>query len=251
MTKKALVTGASEGIGREFAGRLASTGYLVTAVARNEARLEDLIKELGDGHKYIVADLTHPSGLEKVVEELEKDHYDLLVNNAGYGGFGKFYEIELEKSRNMMNLNLDALVALAHRFLKQAQKGDALINISSVLAMMPFPQQGVYSATKAFVSSFSESLWYEQRSRGVYVLGLCPGATVTEFAGRAGISNEDIPAFMLQTSAQVVSVGLKALKKRKKPTVVSGNFNRFNILLSRIMTRKAVVKMMGSFAPKT
>jgi uncharacterized protein len=164
--KKALVTGASEGIGREFAKRLAGENYAVTAVARNEARLKDLIQELKtDSHSYQIADLSTQEGIHKIAQELSNNHYDLLVNNAGFGIYAPFYKTDLPKLQSMMRLNCEAIIALTHAFLQKAGKGDALINVSSALAFLPFPKAGLYSATKAFVTSFSESLWFEQKER--------------------------------------------------------------------------------------
>ena len=248
--KKALVTGASEGIGRIFAQRLATEGYEITSVARNEKRLKELVAGLGAGsHSYRMADLSTPEGVEVTAAELGKNHYNLLINNVGFGVYGAFYQTDVSKLQTMTRLNCDALVALAHAFLKAAQSGDALINLSSALAFLPMPSAGVYAATKAFVTSFSESLWYEQKDRGIYVMGLCPGITTTNFHERAGGTAEDRPPQGLaQTPEAVVDVALKALKKRSDPTVISGSKNTIMTTLTRIMPRKNVVSMMGNMA---
>lgn len=248
--KTALVTGASEGIGKEFAKHLALEDYKVIAVARNEKKLKELISEIGSGHSYLVADLTTESGLNKIIKVIEEQHFDLLVNNAGIGAVGKFTEIPLEKYKEVWSLNCDAVVKLSYAYLKTATKGDALINTSSSLAFMPVPSIGLYAATKAFVTSLSESLWYEQKSRGVYVMGLCPGMTSTNFnsnAGAVGFAN-NAPKMMTQKPEQVVDKALKALKSRKKPTVISGSMNNFFIGLTKFMSRKAIVSMMGNMA---
>ncbi len=247
--KRVLVTGASEGIGRAFARRLAAEGYAVTATARNESRLKELITELGsDIHTYLPADLATREGIGAVAETLDAGRFNLLVNNAGFGVYGDFHETELPRLKTMTRLNCDALVALSHAFLKQAEKGDALINVSSALAFMPMPSFAVYAATKAFVTSFTESLWYEQKARGLYVMGLCPGATATHFHHQAGGDEANQPsAAITQTPEDVVETAMLALAKRGKPTVVSGVKNRVITNLTRLMLRKGIVKMMASF----
>ena len=245
MSKKALITGASEGIGRAFAVALARDGHSITAVARSENKLQELVKELGPKHKYIVADLTSQDGQEQVARELTSEKYNLLVNNAGVGSVGNFRDTAVEKLLHMMHLNCDAVVRLAHAFLKKSVRGDALINVSSTLAFMPMPSLGLYCATKSLVTALSESLWFEQRSRGVYVMGLCPGITQTQFQINAGGKKEDLPANMAQSPEQVVEIALKALKKRDRPTVISGTKNLVFASISRLMPRKSTVSILG------
>ena len=247
--KNVLITGASEGIGRAFAQRLAVEGYAVTAVARNEGRLQDLLTELGtDRHDYQVADLATGEGVAAVTAILAGKHFHLLINNAGFGIFGAFYKTKLTKLESMMRLNCDALVALSHAFLQRAEKGDTLINVSSALAFMPMPSGGTYAATKAFVTSFTESLWYEQKERGIYVMGLCPGLTATHFHDRAGGDETNRPpAAITQTPEEVVETAMQALAARGKPTVVSGIKNKLATNLTRMLPRKGIVKMMAGF----
>jgi short-subunit dehydrogenase len=244
--KRALVTGASSGIGREFAVQLAKEGYQVTALARSEAKLKELAAALGGGSRALVADLSTEEGVRLASDEMKGRHYDLLVNNAGFGVGGRFFETPLERQLEMLNVNVKALVCLAHAFLGQAKPGDALINISSGLAFLPMPSIGLYSATKALVTSFSESLWYEQKSRGVYVMGLCPGVTKTEFSRVASGEDVKAPKIMVQTAEQVVSKALHELKARSKPTVSSGAMNSIFGFMARFRTRKSVVSQMGS-----
>jgi short-subunit dehydrogenase len=247
--RRVMITGASEGIGRAFARRLADEGYAITATARNEKRLQELMTELGaDHHTYRVADLSTTEGVAAIAEALASDRFHLLINNAGFGIYGAFYSAELPKLEAMMRLNCDALVALSHAFLQQAKKGDALINVSSALAFMPMPSGGTYAATKAFVTSFSESLWYEQKDRGIYVLGLCPGLTATNFHDRAGGDETNRPpAAITQTPEDVVETAMQALAERSKPTVVSGIKNKVVTNLTRMLPRKGIVKMMATF----
>jgi len=249
MEKTALVTGASEGIGRVFAQKLAKEGFTVTGVARSESKLQGLVKEIGAKHGYIVADLSTESGQKKIAKELGENHYDLLINNAGVGAVGKFLEIPLEKQISMLKLNCEAVVNLSFSFLKKSKSGDALINVSSTLAFMPMPSIGLYSATKAFVTSFTESLWFEQKTRGVYVMGLCPGITSTNFQVNSGGKMEDIPQNLAQTPQAVVENAWKALQARKNPTVISGKKNAVMTVMTKMMPRKSTVTMMGKMMP--
>ena len=243
----AMVTGASEGIGRAFAKKLADNGYSVTLVARNEARLKALVQELkGSGHQVVVADLATDAGMDALAHKLGSQHHQVLVNNAGSGNYGKYQQVTLSKHRAMLQLNCMALAHLSHAFLSHAKSGDALVNISSMLAFLPLPTSALYAASKAFVTSFSESLWYENKGRDVYVLGLCPGLTTSEFNRRAGGEDMKAPAVMVQSAEQVADIGYAAMRSRKKPTVLCGELNHVVAGVSRLMPRKALVAMMGA-----
>lgn len=243
--KTALITGASEGLGNAFAKRLASEGYTVTAVARNENKLKHLMSEIGNNHSYIVADLSTTTGQEKIVQAISEQHFDVLINNAGIGAIGKFTELPFEKYKEVLALNIETVVKLSHAYLKIAKAGDALINVSSSLAFMPMPAIPLYSATKAFVTSFSESLWYEQKSRDIYVMGLCPGIMTTNFADHSGGGLNKAPKWMTQAPEQVATTALKALKSRKKPTVFSHFSDKLFMFMFRFYSREAIVSTMG------
>ena len=246
--KRALITGASSGIGREFAVQLASLGYAVTVVARREDRLTKLLEELpGDGHCYRVADLSTQAGVLLAMEELQRERVNLLVNNAGFSMIEPFFESELEKQHDIFSVNCDSLMQLAHTFLRQSERGDALINLSSIVAFLPTPAQPLYSASKAFIASLSECLWEEHRERGVYVMGLCPGITQTEFietATRGDADGQTLPAAFVQTTEAVVAEALKALAARKKAIVVTGWINRMMLLMPRLLTRHRLIKVL-------
>jgi short-subunit dehydrogenase len=246
--RRALVTGASEGIGRAFAQKLAKRGYRVTAVARNSARLDSLLSELeGGGHHKIVADLSTEAGLANVVGELTKsDPFSLLVNNAGFGLVDEFAETPIAKHREMIFLNITALVDLTHAFLGRARRGDGIIQVSSVLGYLPMPRQAIYSATKAFVASFSESLWFQCRKKGIMIVNLAPGATKTNFADRAGWAKGEVPEWVTETPEVVAENALRAFERKSGPTIVSGWMNRLTVFITRIVTRKQLVKIMGN-----
>lgn len=244
--KRALVTGASEGIGRALCGRLVKEGWQVVGLARSGERLESLQRELGEAFTFEVADLASLSDIDRVAHLVEEGGYDLLVNNAGFGVYGTFSELPLERYRNMLRVNVEALVVLSHAYLKKAKAGDALVNLSSVLAFLPMPTGGLYSATKALVTSFSESLWFQSRERGVYVMNFCPGPTETLFHERTGGQVNRMPSFMTQSADDVAVRILAGLKARKKPTIISGCKNTLMSSIHRWFTRKCLVKMLGT-----
>jgi hypothetical protein len=246
----ALVTGASEGLGRAFAKRLADDGYQVVAVARNEARLQTLVGELGDGgHCFLTADLCETAGVVEVAAALTSKHFDLLVNNAGLGRYGDFATSDELHSQQMIRLNCEALVTLSRAFLENAREGDALVNLSGLLGLLPVPGMSVYAGTKGFVLSFSQALWHEQTERGVYVMALAPGPIATEFKSRSGGSTDKgPPAAITQTPDQVVDRAMKELAKRKRPVVMAAA-RRARLLFSvfRWMPRKRVMRIMARF----
>jgi short-subunit dehydrogenase len=248
-SRRVLVTGASSGIGREFARQLALQGYSVTGVARREDKLRELISELpGDQHRFLVADLSQDTGVRAVADTLAQEHFNLLVNNAGYSVFEPFYQSELALQQNILSVNCGAVVTLAHAFLQQAQRGDALINLASVVSYLPTPAQPMYSASKAFVASLSECLWVEQKERGVYVMGLCPGVTETEFISTASGGAADggnLPSALTQTVEAVVTEALVALEKRGKAIVVTGRANRAMMWLPRMLSRHRLIKILA------
>ncbi|MFE2288318.1 SDR family NAD(P)-dependent oxidoreductase [Streptomyces sp. NPDC059443] len=250
--RTALVTGASSGIGRAFARELSATGYAVTAVARGEDRLRALVGELGPGHRYLVADLATPEGQVLVAAELARHPVDLLVNNAGTAHHGPFTGTGPEEALAAMHLGADAVVVLAHAFLSGARPGDALINVSSTLAHAPAPGLAVYSAGKAFVSAFSEALWYEQRPLGVHVMALCPGPTSTEpepgpgpEPGARPRPHQDAPAALVQSPRAVVRTALRALDRRGGPTVVPGRSNSLFVLAARLLPRRTLLAVLS------
>ena len=251
MSKTAMVTGASGGIGLEFAERLAKQGYQVTLVARGEAKLKAHVARLGAGHRFIAADLSVPAYWKRVAEDVRATKYDLLVNNAGVGVYGAFADGPVEPTLAMMRLNMDSLVELSHAFLQVAKKGDALLNVASTLALLSFPGAASYCATKAFVTAFSEGLWFENKPRGIYVAALLPGVTKTNFHEAAGGGADNVPPEgITQTSAQVVDVGLSALERRSSPTVLTSFTNKAMVFFStRMIPRKLMVNMMGGQSP--
>ncbi|MFH8717745.1 SDR family NAD(P)-dependent oxidoreductase [Streptomyces zaomyceticus] len=160
----------------------------------------------------MAVDLGDPDGLHQAAQLLADRRAHLLVNNVGTATAGPFATTPLTHAHEMLRLNCEALVTLSHAFLAQARPGDALLNVSSTLAHAPLPDLAVYSATKAFVTAFSEALWSEHRASGIHVLALCPGMTATESQ-----SHDDAPAALVQTPEQVVATALRALRRRSRP----------------------------------
>ncbi len=249
--KTALVTGASSGIGEVFARQLAKSGYRITCVARSMEKLESLTKELGPGHRVLVADLGDPVQLQRVADDIENTGYSLLVNNAGYAIYRRFEETPMNQLEQLMAVNMNALVRLSHAFLKKAESGDALINISSALSLLTYPGGAVYAGTKAFVTNFTESLWFENKDRGVYVLAVLPGITDTHFyAVATGGRAKKSTAGKNYPPETIVKDALAALAARKTPSIISGPLYRFlTFLSSRLMSRKRMVTVMGKNSP--
>lgn len=240
--RTALITGASGGIGEEFANRLAADGVNLILVARRTDRLEQLRTQLRGRHPGIevdvlTADLAVPGAAADVVAQVRTlgRRVDILINNAGVGSHGRFADQDPAANAAQIQLNCVALVELTGHLLPAmiAARRGIVINVGSTAGFQPVPSMAVYGATKAFVLSFTEALWQETRGRGVKVLTLCPGATETEFFDRTGKS---FATWGRQTSADVVDTALKALG-RPLPTVVSGLHNRVLALGYRIAPR--------------
>ena len=246
-----LLTGGSDGIGLAVARLLATEADTrVTLVARNEAKLRAAADSLpGRGHDVLVAELSEPAGMEIVARHLASKRYDVLINNAGVGLYGRFDELSLDDQLKMMRLNMESVVTLSHAYLRQARAGDALVNTASFLAYAPLPGAAVYSATKAFVATLSEMLWWEYKHKDVYVLGFNPGVMSTRFHETAGASVATFPRFLVQSPEQAARELVHALHKRRAPRVISGFPTRLFVMMQRLVTRKAGINMLGTSSP--
>lgn len=219
--RTALVTGASSGIGREFARQLAARAVDLVVVARRAHRLEELAGELRKTHgvdvEVLPADLAEPVGLEEVEDRLADTArpVDLLVNNAGFGTYGAFHELDPEREDAEVRLNVGAVVRLTHAAVPGMLErgGGAVCNVSSMAGFQPLPYNATYAATKAFVTSFSQSLHEELRGRGVRVLALCPGYVRTEFHDVADVDHGKVPAAAWLQAPDVVTTALEALAR--------------------------------------
>ena len=252
----ALVTGASSGIGAEFARVLASRGMHLILTARREDRLKELAEELHTRHgtrtEIITHDLGQAGSSKKLFEEIVNKgvSIELLINNAGFGHVGTVEETEPDHMQQLIQLNIAAVTDLTFRFLPQMIKNGhgGIINVSSVAAFQPVAYMPVYSASKAFVLHFSEALWAECRDKGVTVMGLCPGTTETDFFNVAGVKGW-LKKHRSHSVDYVVKKALKALEKKRQYSIPGLK----NFLLSlgvRIARRKMVVmQSMRFFRP--
>ena len=233
--KWAMVTGASSGIGLEYAHVLAENSYNLILVARRQERLEKLKAELEQKHgvkaEVIVADLSLESEVEKVHSSSKQitDHVAVLINNAGYGALGSFHEMDDQYQLKMIDLNVRALTHLCYLFSKDMvnKKAGYICNVASTAAFQPGPLMSVYFATKAYVLSFSEALSEELRPHGIVVSALCPGPTESEFKVRAHMEDSGLMNTMkLPTSRDVADYSFKAMIQGK--FVVRVRFQREN-----------------------
>ncbi len=250
--RRALVTGASAGIGLAFAERLARDGYELVLVARRRERLEALAKRLGGSHEtaveVLVADLTDAGDLLTVEQRVAAvPGLDLLVNSAGFGTAGSFRALDPDTEEREILLNCLALVRLTRAALPPMVKrgSGGVINVSSMAGFLPSPYNATYGATKAFVNSFTEALAEELRGTGVAVQALCPGFTRTEFQEVADVDTSTIPRFAWMEPEPVVDASLAALKARDV-VCVPGLGNRVASWTARSLPRSLVARAMGA-----
>jgi short-subunit dehydrogenase len=243
----ALITGASAGIGREFARQLADRAGSLVLVARRLDRLEELRDELTKKNPILnvhcrEVDLSHANEIEELCAWLERERIaiDFLINNAGLGDRGPFATAEPRRISEMMMVNIVALTTLTRALLPAMiqRKRGAILNVSSTAGFLPIRKMAVYAASKAYVTSFSAGLRGEVRKAGITVSALCPGPVATEFSGVAerGLGKEQLPSpsFMHVPVEDVVRAGLDAIE-RDKPLVVPGLVMKIAMLLVRLV----------------
>jgi uncharacterized protein len=247
-TKVALVTGASAGLGAEFARQLSKRGHRLVLAARRKDRLEVLAKELGDA-RAVTIDLSKADAAAKLMADLEAhgETVDLLVNNAGFGLIGRFAELDARRERQMIDLNIGTLADLCRAVAPGMieQKSGGIINVASTAAFQPGPKMAVYFATKAFVLSLTEALHEELRPHGIHVTCLCPGPTRTEFGDVAGFGGNGLFDRVAMESPVVVKAGLEGLD-RNKAVVVPGLVNKVTANSGRFAPRSVVRKIAGA-----
>ena len=245
-----LITGASSGIGAAFARKLAARGRNVLLVARSEDKLVALCNEIGRlsgiRAQYFPLDLLKPGAATELLEETQQRGLmiDMLVNNAGFGSMGEFDKLELDHELEMIDLNIKSLIELTYRFIgpMRERRQGTIINVASTAAFQAVPYMATYAATKAFVLSFSEALWEENRESGVHVMALCPGVTDTNFFEASRMKRP--PMRTIETAEEVVDTALRALRHRK-PSVISGWTNWFAVEAERFVPRSFVTKIAG------
>ena len=251
----ALITGASVGIGETFARELAARNTDLVLVARSQDKLDKLATQLSSKHQVktlvIVQDLTEPNAGKIVFDRVQAEGLtiDLLINNAGFGDYGAFSDRPLDKMLAMVQLNIKAVVELTGLFLPlmQARRDGAIVNLSSIAGFQPIPYMSVYAASKAFVLSFSEALWAENKDLGVKVMAVCPGPTESKFYDRAEFpeSASVLNSMTLASSQKVVRDSLKALDKQQSNAVVGGFPNQIIVNLPRFIPRDLLANIVG------
>ncbi len=216
---RALVTGASAGIGRSMAIELAERGVDLVLVARRDDRLTELAAALPGRIETLVADLGDPAGIARVAARLRQtdDPVDLLVNNAGLGSYGALADQESAASQTMIDLNISAVTALTHAALEQLvpRGSGGVINVGSIAGLQPGPGGAVYGATKAYVHAFTEAVHAEVRDAGVHVMLLAPGITATEFHDRAGVDRDRLPGGAVMDADDVARAALDAYAEQR------------------------------------
>jgi short-subunit dehydrogenase len=246
--KVALVTGASAGLGVEFARQLSKRGHRLVLAARRKERLDELAKELGNA-RAVAIDLSKKDAAAKLMADVEAngEQVDILVNNAGFGLIGRFAELDAKRQRQMIDLNVGTLTDLCRAVAPQmmARKSGAILNVASISAFQPGPKMAIYFATKAFVLSLSEALHEELKPYGVRVSCLCPGPTRTEFGDVAGFGGNGLFDLLAMTAADVVEIGLVGLD-RNRAVVVPGWVNKVVSSSTRFTPRPWARKIAGS-----
>ncbi|MDT0495955.1 SDR family oxidoreductase [Algiphilus sp. W345] len=251
--RTALVTGASSGIGEEFARQLAADNYDLILVARSREKLLALAEHLRERHgcriEVIAADLTQPRPGRRIADSVEAlgMHVDLLINNAGFGHLGAFDAQEAGRPYDMVQLNCAAVVDLVEAFLPPmlAVGRGGIVNVASLAAFQPMPRMSVYSATKAFVLNFSLGLWAEYKKRGIRVVCVCPGPVDTPFfeTSGAGTMREYVPRFAVASANRVVDDALLGLE-RARPVVLPRQSSKWLAAGSRLLPQTFIARFL-------
>jgi hypothetical protein len=244
----ALITGASAGLGVEFARELSKRGYSLVLAARRKERLDLLAAELGNA-RAVEIDLGREGAAAELVGNVEAagETIDLLVNNAGFGLHGRFDKADPKRLRQMIDLNCGALTELCREVLPAMieRRSGGILNVASTAAFQPGPGMAVYFATKAFVLSLSEALHEEAKRFGVKVSALCPGPTRTEFGEVAGFKGTKLIGRLSMDAEPVVRAGLEALDANRA-VAITGVVNKAGALSIRFLPRSLVRKLAGA-----
>jgi uncharacterized protein len=254
----ALITGASGGIGLELATVFAREKYDLILVARSGGRLNEIAEQLKRQHDsnstVIVADLGQTDAPAKLYAEVQARGLvvDVLVNNAGFGLYGEFDQLDLTQQLNMIQLNVTTLTHLTHLFLQgmKARKRGAVLNVASTAAFLPGPLMAVYYASKAFVLSLSEALAEELAGTGVTVTVLCPGPTQSSFQERAAMQDSKLVQSNLMSAQEVSEAAYQALQKGQR-VVVPGLMNVIQSMLPRFLPRDMVAGIVKNAQART
>ena len=243
-----LITGASAGLGAEFARQLAKRGQRLVLVARRTARIATLADELGNA-RAVTADLSKANAAARLLADIAAagEHVETLINNAGFGLGGRFAKLDAKRQREMIDLNVGALTDLCRAVAPGmiARKSGGIVNVASTAAFQPGPGMAVYFATKAYVLSLSEALHEELKPHGIKVSALCPGPTRTEFGAVAGFGDNGPVDRLAMDAPQVVAAGLFGLQ-RNRAVVVTGKLNKVGAASTRFLPRSWLRRIAGS-----
>jgi short-subunit dehydrogenase len=243
----AVITGASSGIGAIFADQLAQRGHSLVLAGRDEARLKAVAQRIGQNVELVVGDLGTDEGVDALIAHLGNRDIDVLVNNAGFGTYGPFAEIDAQREHELVAVNVDALVKLTHAVLPGmlARGRGGILNVASTIAFQPGPYQATYGASKAFVLSLSQALWAETRGTGVTVTALCPGPTRTGFVDALGSDVSHTAVYRhLAAPEPVVAAGLRALD-RGRAVAVPGLRNRLTSTFGELTPGSLSARVTG------
>lgn len=252
-TPAVVITGATQGIGRALAEEFARGGHALLLVARDEAKLADTARALADAHavevKFAACDLSTVEGCDGVEEALRRFglHADILVNNAAIMDAGFFQDADPAKLRQIVDLNVQAVVDLTRRFLPGmiARRRGGVLNVASMEGFMPVPYQATYAAAKAFVLSFTRAIAYETMYTGVRISALAPGTTATELHAKAGAANSRYVMLLpAMTSEDLARIAYRQFRRGRK-VIVTGWFNRLSLFARRFAPDFALVPFMG------
>jgi uncharacterized protein len=256
--KTALITGASGGIGLELARLFARDHYNLVVVARKTEKLEELKRELTAAHgiqvHVLTVDLALPDSAMIVFNQLNRENLipDCLINNAGFGDFGFFWETNWQKTAEMIQLNITTLTQLTRLILPQMlkNKNGRIMNIASTAGFLPGPLMAVYYATKAYVLSFTEALANELNGTGVQICAFCPGPTTTGFQEAAGMSGARLKRLKaMMPAAAAAHYGYHSMFKGKS-IILPGFFNKLTPVMVRLFPRKIMTQMIRSLSGK-
>ncbi len=248
--KTALVTGASSGLGVDFARQLAARGCNLVLAARREDRLRELKEEIVARHgvfvEYVAMDLAAPDAPQRLYDQVEGAGrtIDILINNAGLGLFGEFVKVPWENTHQMLEIDMIAVTHLTHLFLPGMleRKYGYIMFLASIGAFQPTPTYAAYSAAKSYVLSFGEALHYELRGAGVHCTVFCPAVTRTEFLQVAGQRPTLYQRLSMMESDMTARIGVEAMLKGRS-SVVAGWFSATFAFLTRFMSRQFLARL--------
>ena len=251
MNKAAIVTGGASGLGFQFVKLLVEGGYHVYSVDI-EHTFEKNIQELENLVTWIIKDLSVQGAAQEIFDEIGDKPVEVLINNAGFGTFGKFHELEWSRQQAMINLHVMTTAHLTHLFIpKMIERGiGRIMNVASLAAYQPGPLMSQYYATKSYIMSFTEAIANELRDTRVTATVLCPGQTQTNFQETVSTSSRETQiSFNIAKAEDVARFGYKAMMEGKI-NVIHGNFNKFLAFLNRILSRKIATNIVRNLQEK-